>query len=47
MAKGIRAFQALLNRVVAVPKDAVEKRMEQKRAARVKQRKSTNNPQKK
>lgn len=30
MAKGIRAFQALLNRVVAVPKEAVETKMEQK-----------------
>ena len=47
MAKGIRAFQALLNRIVAVPKEAVEKRMEQKRAKRIKQRSSTDNPPKK
>jgi len=46
--KGIRAFEALLKRVVAVPKEKVEARIAQKRAARLAQRaESTDNPPKK
>lgn len=46
MAKGIQAFESLLKRVVAVPKEKVEARMAKKRANRIALR-STDNPPKK
>lgn len=48
MAKALRSFEALLRRVVRVPKEKVDARIAQKHAATKAQReKSTDSPQRK
>lgn len=48
MAKALRAFEALLRRVVSVPKEKVDERIAQKKAETIERRaKPTDDPPKK
>lgn len=48
MAKALKAFEALLRRVISIPKEQVDKRIAEKREQTIERRaKSTDDPQKK